>query len=47
MSYLLTVTMKLTDKEDKSSVFGVESFAWAQANEAEHATFYNEVTVAS
>lgn len=40
-------TMKLADQADKPSVFGVESLAWSQHNEAQHPTFHNAVTISS
>ena len=40
-------TMKLADEADRPSVFGVESLAWSQHNEAEHPTFHNAVTISS
>ncbi|MDT3405438.1 alpha/beta hydrolase [Mucilaginibacter terrae] len=40
-------TMKLADQEGSPSVFGVESLDWATRNEAEHASFYNAVTITS
>ncbi|WP_039787556.1 alpha/beta hydrolase [Herbaspirillum huttiense] len=44
---LAPATMKLADEDGKPSVFGVESWEWAQNNVREHETFHNAVTVSS